>query len=179
VFDVDVDGLRDLERDWRDALEVVSDGVRKGVRLAVEEGPDEARRLHQYKDRSGKLTRSIKGRVLVSAPGGAVGEIIARPRYASFVENGTRPHDIWPKTGYGTMGPLRPGQSRRRLKDVGTHRVALRWVGPDGRFRFARMVRHPGSKPHPFMSFAFLKAERVVLREIERAVALARRLLER
>jgi hypothetical protein len=177
MFSVDVDGLRDLAADWNDALQVLSDGVRDGVRLAVKEGAEEARRLHRYKDRTGELTRRTEGRVIVSAPGGAVGEITAKKPYASFVEDGTKAHDIWPKAARGFVGPMRRGQSRGR-RGPGNVRRFLRWVNESG-VHFARMVRHPGSKPHPFMSFAYFKAERVILREVERAVALAQRILSR
>jgi len=72
--------------------------------------------------RTGKLRRSIEKRVA-----GLKAEIGPTVPYAIFVERGTRPHIITP---------------------VRAH--ALRFeVG--GEVIFARLVRHPGTKPQPFV----------------------------
>ena len=94
--------------------------------------------------------------------------------YASFVEEGTRAHEIWPKEKRGFVGALREGQTRRSR---GKKRSFLRFtIG--GRIVFARMVKHPGSKSYPFMGIAFIKAERIMYREIEVSIANAARILE-
>lgn len=160
----------ELERDWARSCNVLSDGVRRGVAMGVAEGAAEARSSHAYKDRTGALTKSIQGRVEVSAPGAAEGVIEALEPYASFVEEGTQPHEIRPKAGEGSVGPLRRGQSRRTKTDIGTHRVALRWT-EGGQVFFARVVHHPGGKPYPFMGPAVQKAERVIEREVDIAIA--------
>jgi hypothetical protein len=176
VFDVTLDGPDDLGRAWRSVLSVLSDGIAQGVAQGIAEGTDEARTRHTYKDRTGGLTQSIGSELLTVTRGGAEGLIYARRPYASFVEEGTAPHVIRPKKGYRFKGPLRRGQSRRAVTDIGTHRVALRWYDDPATLtgvHFARVVYHPGSKPYPFMGRAYFRCERVMMREIERAIVAA------
>ncbi len=165
-FDVTIEGLEDLRRDWDESLGVLSDGIRRGVDLGVKEGADYARSNHAYKDKTGALTRSISGRLETSTRGGAVGVIEATAPYASEVEKGTAPHEIRPKASSGFVGPVRRGQSRRASDDIGTTRTALRF-DMGGEQVFARVVHHPGTAPHPFIGPAAQKAERVILREVE------------
>lgn len=142
-FDVEID-TDDLERAWAESLRVLSDGIRTGVSNGVTEGAQEARTVHRYKDRTGALTASTVGRVEVSTPGAAVGIIEATKPYASFVEEGTRPHEIRAR-----RAPL------------------LRWVDADGGHHAAKKVNHPGTPSLPFIGPAVLKAERVMVRDIE------------
>lgn len=155
MFTATIEGLDEFERDWADACRVLSDGARKGVQKGVEEGAAQARASHPYRDQTGALTASTRGRVEISTPGGAVGVIEATARYASFVEAGTEPHDIRPRRA-----------------------AALHWTDADGE-HFAQLVHHPGTRPLPFVGPAVLKAERVVLREVEIAEAEAARIMER
>lgn len=150
-----VEGLDDLERDWGDALTALSDGARRGVARGVEEGAAEARTVHRYTDRTGALTASVKGRVETSTKGGAEGVIEATMPYASFVEEGTQPHDI------------RPVRAK-----------ALHWTDGDGE-HFAAVVHHPGGRSFPFMGPALQKAERVIVAEVEIAEVTAARIMER
>lgn len=57
------------------------------------------------------------------------GEVSADAHYSIFVEEGTRPHEIRPVTKKG-LANVRQGQF------------------------FGKLVRHPGTKPNPFMSRA-------------------------
>lgn len=138
-----------LDEQWSAVSATLAEGIRTAVFHAVTEGADEARRVHQYKDRTGNLTKSIYGRLDSYDRHGAEGTIGARASYASFVENGTRPHRI-----------------------EASNASALRWQSEDGAVHFARAVNHPGTKPHPFAGPALLKAERVL--EAGIAVAVAR-----
>lgn len=101
---------------------------------------NDARRTTLFRDRSGALRRSIlRGPVEGSVAGGDLRlEVRAgggRMAYAAAIHDGSRPHDIRPHD-------IRP--SRRR---------ALRFVrGSD--FVFARVVRHPGTAPRPFLDQA-------------------------
>ena len=165
-FTVDID-TSDLERAWAKSLTVLSDGIRQGVADGVTEGAQEARTVHRYKDRTGALTASTVGRVEVSAPGGAVGVIEATKPYASFVEEGTAAHEIRPKLGAGVEGPLQKGQRRRGR---GAERAMLHWEDDNGH-HFARKVNHPGTPSLPFIGPAVLKAERVIVRDVEVAIA--------
>jgi hypothetical protein len=126
-------------------------GIKQAVTNAVEEGADEARKVHRYVDRSGDLTRSIDGHLESFDHLGAVGILQAKAKYASFVENGTKPHRI-----------------------VVRRKKALHWED-GGVHYFAKSVNHPGTAPRPFMGPAYLKAERVLERDIEVAVANAER----
>lgn len=128
--------------------------LRDSVKNACDEGAQEARDTHQYKDRSGNLTASIDSKLLVSVPDAAMGEMTAKAPYASHVEGGTEPHVILPKNG-------------QFLKfNIG------------GRTVFARKVNHPGTKPHPFMGQAYLKAERVLRRDLEVGVERVKKIIE-
>lgn len=103
---------------------------------AVKHGADavaaSARETHSYRDRTGRLTRSIAAH----APSGSflgrtlAAEVIADAPYSLFVERGTRPHKI----------------VARRAK-------ALAWPSGGG-MRFAKSVNHPGTKPYNFLSGA-------------------------
>lgn len=77
--------------------------------------------------RTGHLRRAAAYSVQ-ETPTGVEGLIAYRAPYASFVEAGTRPHEIRPR-----------------------RRQALRFLGADGRPRFARRVQHPGTRPRPFL----------------------------
>lgn len=123
-----------------------------------EEGAAHARQVGPFRDHSTDLRRSIVGFLVSRSTDGATGQVASVMPYSSFVEGGTSAHDIRPKEGEGFVGPLFPGQSRRKKGDVGTHRAALRWEGPGG-VRFAHVVHHPGSKPYPFMGPAYLKVQ--------------------
>lgn len=176
-WDVEID-VGELERDWAEACAVLSDGIVKGVTRGVTDAAAEARTTHAFKSHTGALEASIRGRIETATRGGAVGVIEALASYASYVEEGTSPHDIRPKAGEGSVGPLRQGQSRRKKGDVGTHRSALRFeVG--GETRFAAVVHHPGGRSMPFMGPAVQHAERIIEAEVDLAVERAARIMER
>jgi Bacteriophage HK97-gp10, putative tail-component len=73
--------------------------------------------------RTGNLRRSIHlGRVTSTSA-----ETIAGANYAAFVEFGTRPHEIRPRT-----------------------KRVLRWKNGTG-YRYATRVNHPGTRAQPYM----------------------------
>jgi len=137
----DLQELFDLEEEWDRALLRLSDAARNAVRAAVDEAPVEAINTKRFKDQTGLLTSMMKGNVEISVPGGAIGEIGAYTFYASFVDGGTKPHEI-----HGD--PLL------------TFKINGRWVSVHG-------VQHPGTKPYGFGGVMFHTAERVMIREIE------------
>lgn len=179
MFDCEID-TSEVERAWVEACGVLADGVNRGVERGVEAGAEQARGSHAYQDHSHSLTDSIRGYLERSAArvagGEAIGVLVAGAKHASFVEEGTSPHDIRPKEGHGFEGPLQKGQSRRTKKDVGTHRVALRWTDGSGQ-HFAAVVHHPGGRSLPFMGPAVQKAERVIEVEAELAAERAATLM--
>jgi hypothetical protein len=138
-----------LQRSMEELLvSAAHESAKDGVRVA-RQGP--------HQDRTGALRWSNRWDI-VGWHGRRYLCRLSNPQtYASFVEFGTRPHDIWPKAGYSApVKSLKPGQTRRgRGKGPHEHVVgrgkALRWKDADGE-HFAAMVHHPGSKPYPFMS---------------------------
>jgi HK97 gp10 family phage protein len=93
-----------------------------------------------FKNQSGDLRRSIVGRA-ESAERGVVSTDIP---YAEYVEYGTRPHTITPKSGN-----------------------FLAWKGKSGKMVFARKVNHPGSKPYPYMQPALENNRDEIFKEYE------------
>lgn len=82
------------------------------------------------KVRSGNLRSSIHTETPEMREGRIVVAVTADAAYALAVHEGTRPHDIVPKT-----------------------KRVLAWQGPAGPV-FSRRVHHPGTKPKPFLDDA-------------------------
>jgi hypothetical protein len=152
LFYVDLQEVFDFEELYDREAVRLSDGIRRGVERGIDEAVREAINTRRYQDQTGLLTSMIKGFVEVSTPGGAVGYFGAFTDYASYVEGGTRPHQI-----HGN--PM------------------LVFKGRDGTWVRTTMVNHPGTQADGFMGRAFLKAERVILREVEISVEQLRRAL--
>lgn len=178
MFTVSVN-TEEFTQTWVHVRAAVRVGMRKAVSQGVAEGAQEAKTAHRFKNQTGALEASIVGRVTgnrtsvgasrgTNVPGsrssrtsldpndGAhFGEVKASAAYASYVEEGTRPHVIEPRRA--TM---------------------LSWMGIGG-LVFARRVQHPGTRPYGYMAQAYLKCERVMVREIESGVAEAQKILDR
>lgn len=148
MVDVDID--LDLSA-VDEADRVLLASMERGVRLGAEEGAQEARDVHRWRNRTGETERGIHGRA-----SGLNGEIVSPAAHSTFLESGTRPHAI---------------EARRA--------PMLHWVDEGGDHRFARRVWHPGTAPSPFMGPAALKFERVVEREVEQGIIAADRALNR
>lgn len=146
-FTVEMKGLDELERRWTDAQRDLHSDLHTVVNYAVQEGAADARENHSFVNHTHRLEDSIEGRILSSSAGRVEAEMIAAAPYASFVEEGTDPHEI-----------------RAR----GT---ALRWMD-GGRPVFAKVVYHPGSKAYPFMKRAARLAERLLTRGANAATML-------
>lgn len=151
-LDFDLSGLRELQRKLESNLNtLMRDAVVAGGNAAVMKA-----RQGPFKDRTGQLRANISSRYIGQRGYWYMVEVRAAMLYASYVEHGTEAHDIWPKAGNREMGPLRQGQTRRAT-GKGPHEhivgrgIALRWKDSAGGQHFARMIHHPGSKPHPFM----------------------------
>lgn len=85
--------------------------------------------------KTGNLGRSIT----VGSVTPTRAETVARANYAAFVERGTRPHVIVPKTKKVLAWPA-----------AGNARLSGS-VRSGGKLRFARRVKHPGTKARPYM----------------------------
>ncbi len=120
----------------------VDSRMRMALQQVAGEVADHAKEHHEYQDRTGRLTQSIRAEeVQGSFSDGFRVNMIAgglRVSYASHVEFGTRPHVIEPR-----------------------RRKALRFI-QNGETRFARRVRHPGTRAYHFMTNALAaKTERL------------------
>lgn len=155
MITIDLEPVFEAERRWDRAVEELSNATRRAVDRAVKEGASEAIQTRQYTDDTGLLTSRIRGYVEVSVPGGAVGVIGALTDYASFVEGGTEPHEIRARNAPNLIFKARDGN----------------WV-------VTKVVQHPGHPAFPFMGQAYLKAERVLIREIEVGIRDAQRIMD-
>lgn len=153
----------------RQTIRIMSQGTQRAVREGVEAGAAYARHTHKHKRQTGFLTdkNQLYGQIVSTSLDGAVGVILNKAAYAHYIEYGTKAHWIRPKEGHGFVGPLKAGQSRRAVTDIGTFRKALRFrIG--GRTVFAAAVYHPGTKPLPFMAPAGTYAGEQMIWETER-----------
>jgi hypothetical protein len=113
---VQIKGIRQL-RDRFDAIDDLGPLMRDIALSAI----GEEKKLAPVK--TGNLRRSIHvGHI---APRYA--EVVASANYAAYVEFGTQPHEIRPRT-----------------------KKVLRWKTKGG-YRFARVVQHPGTRAQPYM----------------------------
>lgn len=150
---LDLDPVFHAETLYEIAVAKYTDHVKRSVAKAVDEGAREGVQTHGYQDQTGLLTSRIKGFVEVTTANGAQGMLGAFTDYASFVSDGTKPHEI-----HGN--PF------------------LTFKAKDGTWVTARMVRHPGYRGDGFMTRALYKSERVLLREVEVGGAEFKRFLE-
>lgn len=119
------------------AGKLLEQNVGMALRMSGAEAERAARATTRFRDRSGVLRNSIAfdGPHGTLAGGDLHGVLSAGAPYASYIEKGTRPHLIKP-----------------------THRQALRWP-VEGGFLFAKVVRHPGTAPRPFLAEAVAATE--------------------
>ncbi len=119
-----LDGVRKLQDIPRD---VIPEVIRQMAAIAYDSA-DEGARAHTKPGGTGALLQSLYNRQGDDRISRAVGHDPERAPQALFVNFGTRPHVIRPKT-----------------------KKALRWVGPNGAFAFARRVNHPGYVGDPYI----------------------------
>jgi len=153
-----IDGILELERDFARVSQELSNIVRHAAITGAREGVAQAKARHRYKDQTGKLTKTAKAVSEVSTPGGATALMVWPMKYASFVENGTRRHNI----------PFE--------KTVGNPFLHFVWHGVP--VTFAR-VDHPGNKAYAFAGDAYLKAERVLWREVDLGISRSKTILSK
>lgn len=166
MFETSLDGEAELLRAQRQFAQGVWRATRAAVSSAGEAGIAEARR-GAFQDHTRRLRDGLAFVLTREADIEIEGEMRSPVDYSSFVEEGTKAHDIWPKGAHDVEGPLRKGQSRRRS---GRERHALMWTNATG-VHFARMVHHPGSRSIPFMGRAYMVAERALPARLEAELA--------
>lgn len=152
MFTASVD-TSDLDRAHREVTRRIGTAARNAVLAAGSLGVVEARRSGRFRDHSGNqgLRATIRLTDVVSTPVGTTATLEAQKPYASFVEAGTRPHEIHARDPHEQ--PLHFYWSR-----------AGRWFrGP--------VVHHPGTQPMPFMGPAYLKIQAALPAALERELA--------
>ena len=123
---------------------VLVDTIKRAVVVGVMTGANTARSDHRFKNRTGELERSIGWRIVRETERGGEGEFFANAEHASFVDGGTRPHEIRPR---------RAPALRFQINGV--------WIS-------TQLVRHPGTRPEGFMGNALIEAERQMELEIRK-----------
>lgn len=122
MIEIEVNGVKELLGDLNQFPEKLQGKVMLGL---SQKAYDEAQRGAGRHVVTGALFQSLYNRKI--ADGRQVGHDPGRAPHAAFVQFGTRPHTIAPKT-----------------------KKALRWAGPNG-FIFAKIVNHPGYIGDPYM----------------------------
>lgn len=180
MLDVTVEiDLSDLERCLNAIDGELAAGCRAAVQAATVEAPAEALTVRRWKNRTGELERRTRGFLTSLTTTGAEGVVESATDYASYLDAGTRPHEIRPLNYHWGAGRYVVPRSRvtgKRAKGVtfGAGRGKfLRFFGAGGGVVFARVVHHPGTRGDGYMGAAYLKAERVMLREIDVGIARA------
>lgn len=158
MFTVELEGVEEVERAWAESVRELGAGVRRAAVLAGREGAEEGRRSATWKDRTGDARRTILAKLVKDVFGTVESDILAPLHYHPYLDAGTRPHEIRPKT-------ITTGGAGGRFRYA-----ALRFVIGD-RVIFARRVMHPGTRGDGFAGKMYLKAERVLRAELEKTVA--------
>lgn len=125
-------------------LDELEHGLQVAVAHAATEGANEAKANPGFQDRTGNLRSNIQARRVASGRLGETWEIVSPMPYSRFVDEGTRPHMIYPRNA-----------------------SVLHWEDADGAHHFAKAVHHPGTRGTGFMGSAYLKAERRLYAEID------------
>lgn len=174
-----IENVDEVRRAVNQAVVAIGAGTVNGVKLGVREGAEEALRTRRWKDRTGETARKTRGYVTDSGheEGNAKGVIECDVKHASFLADGTPAHEIRPRA-WSRSDKVSRSQKLRAKDDVGTNRVALRWYDAGGDVHFAAVIHHPGTKPDAFMANGYLKAERVIIREVEIGVSVAQKILD-
>lgn len=180
MLDVSVEiDLSDLERCLSAIDGELAAGCRAAVQAAVVEAPAEALSVRRWRNRTGEAERLTRGWITGLTTVGAEGVVASDAHYASYLDAGTRPHEIRPLNYHWGAGRYVVPRSRVTGKKVrgvsfGAGRGKfLRFIGASGRVVFARVVKHPGTRGDGYMGAAYLKAERVMAREIDVGIARA------
>lgn len=98
-----------------------------------------------------RKTAMLSASIHAAVVGQASVRVAAQANYALFVERGTKPHIIRPRSGKvlawpsATAGRRLSGTARKGMFGGKAAAAAL------GGWTYARVVHHPGTKPHPFL----------------------------
>lgn len=100
--------------------EQIGQAVEAELARVMAEGADKARASTKFKDQTGALRRSIVSGLEGSWQSGDLqGVLLAEAEHASYVEDGTRPHEILPRSKRALSWPKAP-RPVRRVQHPGT-----------------------------------------------------------
>lgn len=179
MLDVSVEiDLSDLERCLSAIDGELAAGCRAAIQAATAEAPAEALRVRRWRNRTGEAQRLTRGWITALTQVGAEGIVASDAEHASYLDAGTKDHDILPLDYHWGAGRFRHPTSRvtsKRAKGVtfgaGRGKMLRFFVG--GRVVFAHKVHVRGIKGDGYMRAAQAMAQRVMLREIETGIARA------
>lgn len=130
-----------------DTATIFRNRLRQAILVSTEQVAEEARQTHRFTSHTGTLERSIQ-----TYTTNVMGEVYldsSIAKYAMFVHEGSKAHNIFPR-----------------------RREALRW--PKGNeFCFAKRVRHPGTKKDPFVYEALDSQQDTIIMTFNHYVDLA------
>jgi hypothetical protein len=185
MFTVAIENLDEFMASWRGAVGQLVLGTQAGLAAGLRAGIQEALAARRWRDRTGQTKDALQGYVDVRNANGAEGWLECKVPWASYLADGTEPHDIHPKAPFGTpTSRLRKGQTVR-ASGPGPHEhivgrgTFLRWKDEANDEHFARVVHHPGTQPDDFWTRGQAACERTIKHEVEAAVpAIQRRWLD-
>ncbi len=114
-----------------------TDLIAKESRRAGEFGLVHVAQHPEFKPHTGQLQRSTEYKVVKLRSGSKI-TLLNKAPYAAAIDQGARPHVIYPRRA-----------------------AALRFIGRGGSVVFAKKVNHPGNKPYKFLYRATMAAGRV------------------
>lgn len=176
-FIITIENLPEFLQTGQRVQDEVGVGCFNAVRSGSSEGIAHMLAVRKWKDVTGETRRTLRGSLTASNAFGAEGVMECASEIASYLDSGTVPHTIVPRSVSGKPRAKKV-VGGRSLPDVGTHRVMLRWYDGGGNPVFAREVHHPGTRGDGFFGAGVQKCERVMIREIELGVVRCQAILD-
>lgn len=127
--------------------------IDRSAKIGLEKIKRSAQQRHRFKRKSGRLESSVTVDFKsIKIPGGGIHLDKGIAPYAAPVHQGSKPHTIRPKK-----------------------QKALRWASQKGKagFKFAKVVRHPGTKPDQFLYQAAKRGQAQIRQEIIKGIVRA------
>lgn len=142
--------LTKMERSHGAFLMFQAETLKQSLDETGKRGVEYAKSRPRFKPRTGALQKATKHRVIKN---GRVLVLSNAKPYAAAIDKGARPHIIRPK-----------------------NKALLRFKGRNGKWAFARQVRHPGNRPYQFLYSATVAAHSSGARDLrQRLTRLAAR----
>ncbi len=143
----------------------------RAVNEASRVGANSAKRRGRYQNQTGELRGSIKPVRARATSTGVLGGYQATAKHASYVEYGTRPHEILPLNYDVRSGrPVSRISGKRVTVQAGAGRGKFLRFYIGGRVVFAKRVMHPGTAPDPFMDPSAVDATVALTEHLERGI---------